>query len=134
MITVQPRGIGSFSSRQLCAAAGISYRQLDYWCRQGYISPSISPAHGSGSWRRFSNFDVACARTLGRLAALGCDHALFPAVVHQLEIHDRFGLAGDFLAISPAGRVEVLSENELAIAALDFGAVTVVALDEVETL
>ena len=31
-----------------CAAAGISYRQLDYWARTGLVEPSIRPAAGSG--------------------------------------------------------------------------------------
>lgn len=31
-----------------CAAAGITYRQLDYWARTGLVEPSVRPAHGSG--------------------------------------------------------------------------------------
>src|SRR5690606_12387230 len=30
-----------------CAAAGITYRQLDYWARTGLVQPSIRPAAGS---------------------------------------------------------------------------------------
>ena len=32
-----------------CAAAGITYRQLDYWARTGLLVPSIRSATGSGS-------------------------------------------------------------------------------------
>ena len=32
-----------------CRAAGITYRQLDYWARTGLIEPSVRPATGSGS-------------------------------------------------------------------------------------
>jgi len=31
-----------------CSAAGITYRQLDYWARTGLIEPSVRAAHGSG--------------------------------------------------------------------------------------
>ena len=31
-----------------CAAAGITYRQLDYWARTGLVEPSVRAAHGSG--------------------------------------------------------------------------------------
>ena len=32
-----------------CRAAGITYRQLDYWARTGLVAPSIRSAAGSGS-------------------------------------------------------------------------------------
>ena len=35
-----------------CKAAGITYRQLDYWARTGLVEPTVRPAHGSGSQRR----------------------------------------------------------------------------------
>ena len=31
-----------------CSAAGITYRQLDYWARTGLLQPSIRAARGSG--------------------------------------------------------------------------------------
>ena len=34
-----------------CSAAGISYRQLDYWARTGLVEPSIRTASGSGTSR-----------------------------------------------------------------------------------
>jgi len=29
-----------------CAAAGITYRQLDYWARTALVEPSVRAAHG----------------------------------------------------------------------------------------
>jgi hypothetical protein len=37
-----------------CAAAGITYRQLDYWARTALVEPSVRAAHGSGSQRLYS--------------------------------------------------------------------------------
>lgn len=37
---------------------GISYRQLDYWCRAALVYPEIAKGSGSGTQRRFSNNDV----------------------------------------------------------------------------
>ena len=34
-----------------CVAAGITYRQLDYWARTGLVEPSVQSATGSGSQR-----------------------------------------------------------------------------------
>ena len=32
-----------------CRAAGITYRQLDYWARTGLVEPTVRGAKGSGS-------------------------------------------------------------------------------------
>src|SRR6266536_4426743 len=37
-----------------CSAAGITYRQLDYWARTGLVAPTIRSAKGSGSQRLYS--------------------------------------------------------------------------------
>jgi hypothetical protein len=34
-------------------AAGISYRQLDYWARTGLVEPTVRTASGSGSQRLY---------------------------------------------------------------------------------
>ena len=41
-----------------CSAAGITYRQLDYWARTGLLQPSIRAARGSGSQRLYSFRDI----------------------------------------------------------------------------
>jgi len=51
-------------------AAGISYRQLDYWANTGLVEPSI-PGHGSGTARRFSPEDVEALRVAGDLTRYG---------------------------------------------------------------
>lgn len=55
----------AYSTRQVCDAAGVSYRQLDYWCRLGLIRPALADATGSGSRRRFSGHDLAIVRVVG---------------------------------------------------------------------
>ena len=42
-----PEGIG-YRGPTACAAAGITYRQLDYWARTGLVEPSVREASGSG--------------------------------------------------------------------------------------
>ena len=41
-----------------CTAAGITYRQLDYWARTGLVEPSVRPASGSGSQRLYGFRDI----------------------------------------------------------------------------
>lgn len=39
---------GHLTSKMMCNAAGCTYRMLDYWVRNGWITPTC-PASGSGS-------------------------------------------------------------------------------------
>lgn len=56
-----------WSARRACEIAGISYRQLDYWCRTDRFAPSLSGANGSGSNRRFSLRDVQALILMARM-------------------------------------------------------------------
>ncbi|WP_269461436.1 MerR family transcriptional regulator [Nocardioides baekrokdamisoli] len=54
-----------------CAAAGITYRQLDYWARTGLIEPSVRSASGSGSQRLYGFRDILILRVIKRLLDAG---------------------------------------------------------------
>lgn len=54
-----------------CAAAGITYRQLDYWARTGLVEPSIRPAAGSGTARLYSFRDILVLKVVKRLLDTG---------------------------------------------------------------
>ncbi len=60
-----------FRAPQVCAAVGISYRQLDYWARTGLIRPSIQSAQGSGSQRLYSFTDLVQLKVVKRLLDAG---------------------------------------------------------------
>jgi DNA-binding transcriptional MerR regulator len=54
-----------------CSAAGITYRQLDYWARTGLVEPSVRPAQGSGSQRLYSFRDILTLKVVKRLLDTG---------------------------------------------------------------
>ena len=54
-----------------CVAAGISYRQLDYWARTGLVEPSIRTAAGSGSQRLYGFRDILVLKIVKRLLDTG---------------------------------------------------------------
>lgn len=66
--------MSGFSSSQVCALTGASYRQLDYWVRTGIIRPELATAHGSGTQRRFAPEQVRLVRLILRLRELGLGH------------------------------------------------------------
>ena len=54
-----------------CSAAGITYRQLDYWARTALVVPTIRSASGSGSQRLYSFKDILVLKIVKRLLDAG---------------------------------------------------------------
>ena len=52
-------------------AAGISYRQLDYWARTGLVEPTVRGAAGSGSQRLYGFRDILVLKLVKRLLDTG---------------------------------------------------------------
>ena len=63
-----PRG---FRGTVACKAAGISYRQLDYWARTQLVEPSIREAEGPGTRRLYSFRDILVLKIVKRLLDTG---------------------------------------------------------------
>ena len=70
-----------------CAAAGITYRQLDYWARTKLVEPSVRAAHGSGSQRLYSFRDICVLKVVKRLLDTGISLQQIRTAVEHL--HDR---------------------------------------------
>jgi DNA-binding transcriptional MerR regulator len=54
-----------------CSAAGITYRQLDYWARTGLVEPSVRSATGSGTQRLYGFRDILVLKVVKRLLDSG---------------------------------------------------------------
>jgi DNA-binding transcriptional MerR regulator len=65
-----PDNVG-FRGPTACAAAGVTYRQLDYWARTGLVEPSVRGATGSGTQRLYSFRDVLLLKIIKRLLDAG---------------------------------------------------------------
>jgi DNA-binding transcriptional MerR regulator len=69
-----------------CRAAGITYRQLDYWARTGLVEPSVRPATGSGTQRLYGFRDILVLKVVKRLLDTGVSlQQIRTAVVHLRE-------------------------------------------------
>ena len=68
-----------------CAAAGITYRQLDYWARTGLVEPSVRAAHGSGSQRLYGFRDILVLKVVKRLLDSGISLQQIRAAVQHLR-------------------------------------------------
>ena len=68
-----------------CSAAGISYRQLDYWARTGLVEPSIRTASGSGTQRLYGFRDILVLKIVKRLLDAGVSHQNIRTAVDHLR-------------------------------------------------
>lgn len=76
-----------FSSSELMAMTGATYRQVDFWCRAGYLQET---AHGSGSARTFTPDEVATVHAVVQLLWAGLTlPAAFIAAADLVE-HGRY--------------------------------------------
>jgi len=55
-------------SKELMALTGATYRQIDYWCRQGYIQPVGDGTPGSGHRRRFNTTIIDKVKLITRIS------------------------------------------------------------------
>lgn len=65
-----PEDLG-FRGPVACGAAGITYRQLDYWARTGLVTPNVRGAEGSGTQRLYSFRDIMILKVIKKLLDAG---------------------------------------------------------------
>ncbi|RNI25485.1 MerR family transcriptional regulator [Flexivirga caeni] len=63
-------GVG-YRGPAVCRAAGVTYRQLDYWARTGLVTPSIRNVDGSPHSRLYSFEDTVAIAATKRLLDAG---------------------------------------------------------------
>ncbi|MEX5632110.1 MULTISPECIES: MerR family transcriptional regulator [Parafrankia] len=96
-----------------CAAAGITYRQLDYWARTGLVVPSVRGASGSGSQRLYSFRDVLVLRVVRKLLEAGVSLQNIRAAVEHLRTRGVADLAHLTLISDGSTVYECTSDDEV---------------------
>ncbi|MFT4232493.1 MAG: MerR family transcriptional regulator [Leucobacter sp.] len=87
----RPNQDGGFKGATAARAAGISYRQLDYWARTGLVEPTVRGAQGSGSQRLYGFRDILVLKLVKRLLDTGISLQQIRTAVAQLReagVHD----------------------------------------------
>jgi DNA-binding transcriptional MerR regulator len=96
-----------------CAAAGITYRQLDYWARTGLVEPSIRPATGSGTQRLYSFRDILVLKIIKRLLDAGISLQQIRGAVSHLSARGVRDLTQITLMSDGASVYECTSADEV---------------------
>lgn len=96
-----------------CRAAGITYRQLDYWARTGLVEPTVRGAHGSGSQRLYSFRDILVLKVVKRLLDTGVSLQQIRTAVSHLRERGVEDLAQITLMSDGASVYECTNANEV---------------------
>jgi DNA-binding transcriptional MerR regulator len=85
-------GVG-YRGPTACSAAGITYRQLDYWARTSLVVPTVRGASGSGSQRLYSFKDILVLKVVKRLLDAGVSLQNIRVAVETLRMRGVADLA-----------------------------------------
>jgi DNA-binding transcriptional MerR regulator len=96
-----------------CSAAGISYRQLDYWARTGLLEPSVRTASGSGSARLYGFRDILVLKIIKRLLDAGVSLQNIRVAVEHLRSRGASDLEKMTLMSDGASIYECSSPDEI---------------------
>jgi DNA-binding transcriptional MerR regulator len=96
-----------------CNAAGITYRQLDYWARTGLVEPTVRSATGSGSQRLYSFRDILLLKVIKRLLDAGVSLQQIRTAVQHLRARGTDDLTRVTLMSDGASVYECTSNDEV---------------------
>lgn len=96
-----------------CKAAGITYRQLDYWARTGLVEPSVRSATGSGSQRLYGFRDILVLKVVKRLLDTGVSLQQIRVAVDALRARGVEDLAQTTLMSDGASVYECTSAEDV---------------------
>ena len=96
-----------------CSAAGITYRQLDYWARTGLVQPSVRGATGSGTQRLYGFRDILVLKVVKRLLDTGVSLQQIRVAISHLRERGVEDLARITLMSDGASVYECTSADEV---------------------
>jgi DNA-binding transcriptional MerR regulator len=101
-------------------AAGISYRQLDYWARTSLVVPTVRDASGSGSQRLYGFRDILKLKLVKRLLDAGVTLQQVRVAIEQLQAEGVYDLA-QITLMSDGASVYLCTSNDEVIDLLSRG-------------
>jgi DNA-binding transcriptional MerR regulator len=107
-----PEDVG-YRGPTACSAAGITYRQLDYWARTGLVEPSVREASGSGTQRLYSFRDILVLKIVKKLLDAGISLQNIRTAIASLRDRGVADLAGITLMSDGATVYECTSTDEV---------------------
>ncbi len=111
-VSPHPADVG-YRGPTACSAAGITYRQLDYWARTGLVEPTVRGATGSGTQRLYSFRDILLLKVIKRLLDAGISLQQIRTAVQHLRERGTDDLTQVTLMSDGASVYECTSNDEV---------------------
>jgi DNA-binding transcriptional MerR regulator len=111
-VAASPDDIG-YRGPTACSAAGITYRQLDYWARTHLVEPTVRSATGSGSQRLYGFRDILVLKVVKRLLDTGISLQQIRTAVEHMRAHGTSDLAEVTLMSDGVSVYECTSPDEV---------------------
>lgn len=117
----KPDTDGGYKGAVAARAAGISYRQLDYWARTGLVEPTVRNAAGSGTQRLYGFRDILVLKLVKRLLDTGISLQQIRTAIEQLHASGVSDLAevtlmsdgaSVYLCVSPDEVIDLVSQGQ----------------------
>ena len=102
-----------FRGPTACSAAGITYRQLDYWARTKLVEPTVRSATGSGTQRLYSFKDILLLKIIKRLLDAGVSLQQIRVAIDHLRERGTDDLTNVTLMSDGASVYECRSADEV---------------------
>lgn len=102
-----------FRGPTACSAAGITYRQLDYWARTGLVEATVRSATGSGTQRLYSFKDILLLKIIKRLLDAGVSLQQIRIAIDHLRVRGTDDLTQVTLMSDGASVYECRSADEV---------------------
>jgi hypothetical protein len=101
----------ALSGAEAARLAGITYRKVDYWCRQGVLGEEHRRPIGSGQHRRLTALDVTALRAIERVsqelaALIGRESKVGSTVLYRL-VADQVRSGADVVRVRLGDHVEL---------------------------
>jgi DNA-binding transcriptional MerR regulator len=111
-VSTLPADLG-YRGPTACNAAGITYRQLDYWARTGLVEPTVRSATGSGTQRLYGFRDILLLKVIKRLLDAGVSLQQIRTAVAHLRARGTDDLTRVTLMSDGASVYECTSNDEV---------------------
>lgn len=97
------------SAPEAASLAGVTYRQLDYWSRKGWVVPAhVERVSAGRQLRRYGETDVLRLAALAHLGRSGLDVAAFGAQVGELDLGE-----DSLVVVGPEAELAVVAAGDL---------------------
>ncbi len=108
-VVLTPSRSGVRSAPEAADLAGVTYRQLDYWTRKGWIVPAELERVSAGRViRRYGAAEILRCAALAHVGRSGLDVAAYGPRLKELELR-----SNEILVVGPDEDLDVIAASQL---------------------